>query len=376
MHISFISLMNGFPWGGSEELWYRTAKLAIEEGNKVTTVTKQWGNWPVKIKNLKSEGARVLFYPTISPVPSLLERLGAQLHVFKKAKDKLPDLNADFFVVSNGGTFDFAYHRTFLEQLKVSGKPYIVISQHNFESGHPIPLSLKSFSVDFIEGAKRFFFVSQRNKEAAERQLTHSFSNSYLISNPVNICKPSIKPFPSSRTLSMACVARFDCDFKGQDILLHALSNTWRHRDFMLTLYGAGPHEYYLNELINFYQLQEKVKIAGHVQNVDEIWAQHQMLVLPSLSEGTSLALIEACLSGRTALVTDVGDSVQYIKNEKTGFVIPFATLNALTEGLERVWLNKHKLKQLGVNAFQHAISITDLHPEETLLNFIKTGSC
>jgi glycosyltransferase involved in cell wall biosynthesis len=127
----------------------------------------------------------------------------------------------------------------------------------------------------------------------------------------------------------MACVARLDCDYKGQDILLQTLSTEqWRERDFQLNFYGAGPHLEHLLQLIKLYHLQEKVGVQGYVQDIDRIWETNQILVLPSLSEGTPLALVEAMLSGRAALTTDVGDSAAYVLDGKTGFLAAVASVN------------------------------------------------
>lgn len=35
MKIAFISLMEGFPWGGSEELWSLAAMKALDKGQSV-----------------------------------------------------------------------------------------------------------------------------------------------------------------------------------------------------------------------------------------------------------------------------------------------------------------------------------------------------
>ncbi|WP_432207238.1 glycosyltransferase, partial [Hymenobacter defluvii] len=73
-------------------------------------------------------------------------------------------------------------------------------------------------------------------------------------------------PFPSANKLLIACVARLDCAFKGQDILLQVLSMApWTGREYHLRLYGSGPHLEYLQSLIKMYNLQDKVTIEGHV---------------------------------------------------------------------------------------------------------------
>ncbi|RZM07576.1 MAG: glycosyltransferase [Pedobacter sp.] len=178
----------------------------------------------------------------------------------------------------------------------------------------------------------------------------------------------SIKSFPASSRLLMACVARLDCDFKGQDILLQVLSTPqWNERAFSLKLYGSGPHSTHLQQLIALYNLQDKVSIEGQVSDIDHIWETNHVLVLPSLSEGTPLALIEAMLSGRAAVTTDVGGNSEYVRDGDTGFLADMASVKCLAASLEDLWHNRHRLQAMGEAAFKHAAAITDFYPEKRL---------
>jgi glycosyltransferase involved in cell wall biosynthesis len=372
MKIAFVSLMKILPWGGSEELWYKTAKLALTNGNSVYTLTQRWPDTPSKIEELQQLGAHTQFYYTAA-YPPLVDRVAIKLRLKQRINDLVPDIKADVYILSNGSVFDFIYNQQIIKKIIESGKPYIMISQHNFENGNIAPINQRDYAINTIEKAAQFFFVSERNIHSAERQLAYAINNAQVISNPINIQKVSVKKYPLSTKLLMACVARIDCSFKGQDILLQVLSTElWAGRDFQLSLYGSGPHLAYLQQLIEFYSLQDKVVIEGHVHNVDQIWEANQVLVLPSLSEGTPLALVEAMLSGRAALSTDVGDNNKYVLSGTTGFLTPIASPECIATALEELWQHKEELQTMGENAYNHAMRITDLHPDRTLLNFIE----
>lgn len=371
MKVAFVSLMNGVEWGGSEELWYRTAKLAMAKGHSIATLTRQWKKIPDKIVELQNLGSDAKFF--YRPSYTLLDRAAIKLKLKSYKTEIIPDLPADVYVISNGSTFDFLYNREVCNYIVSQRKPYVLINQHNFENGGLLDEVHRAYSIDIFQKAERSFFVSERNLRTAERQIAAAIENAELISNPLNIKQPVIRPFPESQTLLMACVARLDCSFKGQDILLQVLhADRWKDRDFRLKLYGAGPHEAYLKHLIEFYGLQDKVSMQGHVHNIDQVWETNQLLVLPSLSEGTPLALMEAMLSGRTAVATDVGDNGRYVLDGETGFLAHTASFNCLTESLEELWMNRGNLMQFGKNAFHHSLEITNLHPEASLLNFIE----
>ncbi|MDQ3535189.1 MAG: glycosyltransferase family 4 protein [Bacteroidota bacterium] len=362
--------MNVFPWGGSEELWYQTAKLAIKKGHSVITLTQHWNNLSDKVFELQSLGAECCFY--FKPAYSLSHRVMIKLKLKKYREEVVPFIDADVFIISNGTTFNFLNNHSVMSMVIKSGKPYILISQHGFENGSLIIPNQRTYSIDLIQNAYKMFFVSERNLKSAERQLAYPISNAQHIHNPNNLKTIAIKKFPKSPALLMACVARLDCNFKGQDILLAALSSEkWKNRNYKLRLYGKGPDHQHLVHLMEMYGLQERISIEGHITNIDKIWEDNQVLVLPSISEGTPLAMVEAMLSGRAVLTTDVGDNAKYVISGKTGFLAAAATEICLLDCLEELWVSKEKLQLMGENAFQHAMEITDLHPEETLLSFI-----
>ena len=372
MKIAFISLMRILPWGGSEELWFRTAKLAISNGYEVCTFTQNWDEKPESIVQLNKLGAISNFF--YKPEYSLLDRIALRIKIKRHLPEVMPFVEADIYVISNGTTFDFTRNKYIIEQITKTGKPYILISQHNFENGHILGEVDRGYAVNILQNSIKNLFVSERNLNCAERQIAHKIANSAVISNPVNIATISIKAFPVSEKLLMACVARLDCDVKGQDILLQVLSaERWKERDYSLNLYGTGPDYNYLGNLISFYGLEEKVFLKGHVKNIDQVWESNQVLVLSSLNEGTPLALVEAMLSGRAAVATNVGDDNKYVLDGATGFLASVASLESLGEALEKLWFAKHDLQLMGNRAFNHALRITDLEPEKTLLHTIES---
>lgn len=371
MKIAFVSLMRASPWGGSEELWFRAAKLAIANKHTVCTLTQRWQEAPTKIKELEHLGAETHFYEAARY--SLIAKIAVKLSLKPGIEEVIPSIEADVYVLSNGSTWDFIYNHVITDWLIAWNKPYILISQHNFENGHTVKEAWRAYALKFITGAKSIFFVSARNLQVAERQLGSAIERAQVISNPVIIKSRSVKSFPVSSRLLMACVARLDCDFKGQDILLQVLSAAqWGERDFYLRFYGSGPHLAHIKQLIGLYNLQDKVSIEGQVSDIDHIWETNHVLVLPSLSEGTPLALIEAMLSGRAVVTTDVGGNSDYVRDSDTGFLAATASVKCLTASLEDLWNNRHKLQAMGEAAYEHAAAITDFHPEKRLFKHIQ----
>jgi glycosyltransferase involved in cell wall biosynthesis len=93
--------------------------------------------------------------------------------------------------------------------------------------------------------------------------------------------------------------------------------------------------------------------------------------VLPSCSEGTPLALIEAQIAGRPAVVTDVGDSARWVIEGETGFVADAATAASFGRALARAWDRRADWRAIGERAHTAAAKRIDRNPGLTLLNHI-----
>ena len=59
MKIGFYSCMTGMPWGGSEELWWRTARKLQIDGVDVCVNYKWWPETAKQLVQLEESGGQV-----------------------------------------------------------------------------------------------------------------------------------------------------------------------------------------------------------------------------------------------------------------------------------------------------------------------------
>lgn len=379
MKIAFISLMEGNAWGGSEELWYRTALLALAKKMKVFANVNIFAGDSEKLQSLSEKGGLVSVRPRFTR-KSFLKRVIEFVGINSGSKKDHPTIrelkafDPDVICISQGGTYDLNRYDFLSSYLLESKKPFFIVVQFNFEHGS-LPSVVRKKMIKIFNQAGNIFFVSKRNWAVAERQLVSKIKNGCHIDNPYNLIKPGIIPFNFTDILSFACVARLECDFKGQDLLLEALSAPeWKERKWQLNFYGAGRDEEYLNNLISFYNLTDRVYLFGHVNNIEEIWEKNHLLVLASIAEGTPLALIEAMLCGRSAVVTDVGDNARLIQEGESGFVAEAPVVKAISRALNRAWESKSNLGTLGLNAHKNILEIrSNVSPEEELFSVLSS---
>jgi glycosyltransferase involved in cell wall biosynthesis len=75
------------------------------------------------------------------------------------------------------------------------------------------------------------------------------------------------------------------------------------------------------------------------------------VFVLPSLSEGQSLALLEAMAAGRAAVATRVGGNAELVLESETGILVPPKDPTALTEALHQLLDNRAMREAFGQRA-------------------------
>ncbi len=357
MKIVIISLMEGFSWGGSEELWSKVAEYALLKKDEVHISIKRWDNLHPTINTLIEKGAIPHFRSNLNMPPQFVKRqVFKLLNVLKNQKslkwDFLEKLNPDAILISQGGPYDLFYHTGLTNYLKHSKVPYSIIQQFNTEN-YVLPESLRVSNQTLYNSAKKTFFVSNRNKETTERNLVLKLTNSSIIFNPINLKNTEPLEFPSVNAgYNFACVARLDASFKGQDLLIAVLSNPiWKSREWTLNLYGEGPDKFYLQALARFYGLEKRIVFHGNVKDIRNIWEKNHILLLPSIAEGKPLALVEAMHCCRTSVITDVGGGAELVQNEISGFIAPAATCKFIGESLEQAWNKRESWKDMGLSA-------------------------
>ncbi|MFM8371511.1 MAG: glycosyltransferase, partial [Bacteroidota bacterium] len=147
----------------------------------------------------------------------------------------------------------------------------------------------------------------------------------------------------------------------------------WKDRDFKLNLYGKGTGENYLKELINFYNLGDKIEVVGHVPDIRQVWAENHIMVLPSSAEGSPLSIIEAMYCSRPIIATDVAGNTALF-NEKSGFVISGINLKSVGKTLNKAWEERNNWEEMGLQARNHIRSIHDRNSHEKIFSIISAS--
>ena len=94
--------------------------------------------------------------------------------------------------------------------------------------------------------------------------------------------------------------------------------------------------------------LGDRVRFLGWQPHVAEILRQSDVMVLPSLSEGLPLAILEAMACARPVVATTVGGVPEAVVDGKTGYLVPPGDAEALSLATLRLLRNREAAEQMG----------------------------
>lgn len=135
--------------------------------------------------------------------------------------------------------------------------------------------------------------------------------------------------------------------YKGCKVLLEAFKEV---KDAKLIMIGNGPMELELKNLVQSYNIQDRVQFLGNIKEEElvEYFKFCDVFVLPSIvrSEAFGLVQIEAMVYGKPVINTNLPSGVPYVSlNHITGLTVPPGNKKALARAMN--WMVEHKEERL-----------------------------
>lgn len=159
-------------------------------------------------------------------------------------------------------------------------------------------------------------------------------------------------------------VARLSPEKNADCLLKAAQIITNQHPSFRLEIAGNGACLPDLRRRAEELALKDVVTFLGEVHDVPSVLARASAFVLPSLSEGVSLTLLEAMARGLPVVATAVGGTPEVVTDGVTGFLVPSNSpadmANALLRLLEDAGLC-HRMGRAGRARVEADFSITGM---------------
>jgi glycosyltransferase involved in cell wall biosynthesis len=139
---------------------------------------------------------------------------------------------------------------------------------------------------------------------------------------------------------------------KGHRFLLEAMQEIIRQwPKAQLLVIGRGELEVSLKEQVEQLAIGANVHFLGMRQDVPRLLSLLDVCILPSLSEGLSLALLEAMASGKPVVATRVGGNPELIDHGRTGFLVQPEDARDLAANLLKLLNDPETMQQFGRQA-------------------------
>ena len=212
------------------------------------------------------------------------------------------------------------------------GVPYIIIEEHGEHREYKTLKFLPYLFLDFIfAGLTTFIICCSENlrkdiikKEKLPRKKVISIENCLDKDlYKVNISREEIqKRYNISDEIVFIVVASLKSG-KGHDCLLKAFKEVkdTGHR-FICFFAGGGALSKALQQRCREFGLSKEIIFLGKINNVADYLNASDVFILPSDSEGNSVALMEAMLMGLACIATAVGTNPDLIKTGFNGTII------------------------------------------------------
>jgi len=228
---------------------------------------------------------------------------------------------------------------------KIKGKPLVAIphgTAHSQTKYGRFVTKIAYLLENVLYSRSNLVLLSQEDVKKFKKAF--SIKNFTIIPTPVNI----VKFKPTHKTTKGTCITFVGrlADVKGINYLLNAVPLL--NGKFNVNIVGSGSDEAKLKALAKELNIESEVEFTGLRLDIDKILSATDIFVLPSLSEGLPLSLLEAMASGCACVVTDIGLPV---KNKENALVVPAKDSQKLAEALNELIHNKALRDKLGKNA-------------------------
>ena len=163
----------------------------------------------------------------------------------------------------------------------------------------------------------------------------------------------------------------------GRDIRISMVANFFKEKDHrtairayqlfsrkyqksVLTLSGEGDERKKVEDLVQALQL-ENVKFAGEVEDIREVLEETDLFILASLSEGISIAVLEAMAMEIPVIASDVGGMAEIITHGVDGILVPKEDPEFMFRAMDDLVKNPAKREAIARKARETVVKLFSL---------------
>jgi glycosyltransferase involved in cell wall biosynthesis len=177
-----------------------------------------------------------------------------------------------------------------------------------------------------LKSAQRLDRIISISRDISQEIEENGFARQSVVSIPNGVDVDHFRPgvdAPRGQVRTICFVGRL-AEEKGVRYLIEAIKGVKKERDgIKLVIVGDGPIRGDLEELSRQLGLMDDTVFVGQTDSVLSYYRAADLFVLPSLSEGLPLSLLEALSCGLPAIATAVGGSREIVDPHDEAGAIP-----------------------------------------------------
>jgi glycosyltransferase involved in cell wall biosynthesis len=127
--------------------------------------------------------------------------------------------------------------------------------------------------------------------------------------------------------------------------------------DTRLVIVGEGPLRPSLEELSRKLRVAHRVMFLGYQRDVEGLIADFDVFMMPSLTEGLSLALLEVMALGKPVVATEVGGNPEVIRSGSNGLLVPSEDEHALARAVGELISSRGQAHKMGMKAKETVVT-------------------
>ena len=240
----------------------------------------------------------------------------------------------------------------------ITGTPYLLtVHGGDVPGGAPEKTDrwfrfIKPFTGIIWKKAKKVITVSEVSRQLA---LTHYPVSIDVIPNGIdrkavtgNIDKPHSPPH-------ILFIGRFSPEKNA--LALPEILKGIKDLEWRCTMIGDGPQFAQLESQIQRYQLADRVKLTGWLQQeeVNHHLTQGDILIMPSLRESMPMAGLQALAAGTALILSNVGACPDMVKPGINGYLVAPSNNDGFEKALRELISNPQKLSKFKKSSKEHS---------------------
>lgn len=193
--------------------------------------------------------------------------------------------------------------------------------------------------------SKKVLEIFDKNKIRAKKEIVTLGVDTREFSPPENKNEAKLNIGINPNKFVIGYVGRLSKEKNVRTLHMAFVSLKEKYEDITLLIVGGGKRSDERALKTN------GVIVTGIVKKAADYFKAMDLFVLPSLTETTSLATMEAMACGIPVIVTPVGSLPDYVEKGKNGYFFPCGDVESLKKRIEELMLDDKKRVILGANA-------------------------